>query len=52
MEKVWHFQFTRTADPVQKVPIARRDLTREAPIAKLDKYQLLIFEDIAYVTKD
>jgi len=30
----------------------RRDLELEAAINKLDKYQLLILDDIAYVTKD
>jgi len=29
-----------------------RDLVLEAAITKLDKYQLLILDDIAYVTKD
>jgi DNA replication protein DnaC len=37
---------------VQKLQIARRDLALEAAIAKLDKYHLLILDDIAYVTKD
>jgi DNA replication protein DnaC len=44
--------FARTTDLVQKLQIARRDLALEAAIAKLDKYQLLILDDIAYVTKD
>ena len=30
----------------------RRELGLEAAITKLDKYQLLILDDIAYVTKD
>jgi hypothetical protein len=37
---------------VQKLQIARRDLALEAAIAKLDKYHLLILDDLAYVTKD
>ena len=44
--------FTRTTDLVQKLQQARRDLVLEAAIAKLDKYHLLILDDIAYVTKD
>jgi DNA replication protein DnaC len=32
--------------------VARRELGLEAAITKLDKYQLLILDDIAYVTKD
>ena len=37
---------------MQKLQIARRDLVLEAAIAKLDKYHLLICDDLAYVTKD
>ena len=44
--------FVRTTDLVQKLQIARRDLVLEAAITKLGKYQLLILDDIAYVTKD
>jgi len=55
--------FIRTTDLVQRLQVARRDLElivlgsvhdglREAAINKLDKYQLLILDDIAYVTKD
>ena len=52
VEKGWRVLFTRTTDLVQKLQIARRDLALEAAIAKLDKYHLLILDDIAYVTKD
>jgi DNA replication protein DnaC len=34
---------------VQKLQIARRDLALEAAIAKLDKYHLLVLDDLAYV---
>jgi hypothetical protein len=34
------------------VQVARRELGLEAAITKLDKYQPLILDDIAYVTKD
>src|ERR1051325_5909825 len=34
------------------VQIARRELALEAALAKLDKYHLLILDDIAYVSKD
>ncbi len=47
----WRVLFTRTTDLVQKLQAARRDLQLEAAIAKLDKYHLLILDDIAYVTK-
>ena len=44
--------FTRTSDLVQRLQIARRELALESTIAKLDKYHLLILDDIAYVNKD
>jgi DNA replication protein DnaC len=44
--------FTRTTDLVQKLQIARRELALESAIAKLDRYDLLILDDISYVTKD
>lgn len=52
IENGWRVLFTRTTDLVQKLQIARRDLGLEAAIAKLDKYHLLILDDLAYVTKD
>ena len=52
IEKGWRVLFARTTDLVQKLQIARRDLALEAAIAKLDKYHLLILDDLAYVTKD
>jgi DNA replication protein DnaC len=42
----------RTGDLVQRLQIARRDLALESALAKLDKYHLLILDDIAYVSKD
>lgn len=44
--------FARTTDLVQRLQQARRDLALEAAIAKLDKFHLLILDDISYVTKD
>lgn len=32
--------------------VARRELSLEASIAKQNKYQLLILDDVAYVSKD
>jgi DNA replication protein DnaC len=52
VENGWRVLFTRTTDLVQKLQIARRDLSLEAAIAKLDKYHLLILDDLAYVSKD
>jgi DNA replication protein DnaC len=44
--------FTRTTDLVQRLQVARRELALESALAKLDKYDLLILDDFAYVTKD
>jgi DNA replication protein DnaC len=52
VENGWRVFFTRTTDLVQRLQTARRDLQLEAAIAKLDKYHLLILDDLAYVTKD
>ena len=52
IENGWRVLFTRTSDLVQKLQLARRELALEATIAKLDKYHLLILDDLAYVTKD
>jgi DNA replication protein DnaC len=52
IEKGYRVFFTRTTDLVQKLQQARRDLMLESAIAKLDKFHLLILDDITYVTKD
>ena len=52
VENRWRVLFTRTTDLVQRLQTARRDLALEAAIAKLDKYDLLILDDLAYLTKD
>ena len=39
--------FTRTTDLVQRLQLARRELALEPAIAKLDKYHLLILDDLA-----
>ncbi len=52
IENGWRVLFTRTTDLVQKLQVARRELQLEAAIAKLDKFDLLILDDLAYVSKD
>jgi hypothetical protein len=52
IENGWRVLFARTTDLVQKLQVARRDLALEAAIDKLDKYHLLILDDLAYVAKD
>jgi DNA replication protein DnaC len=43
--------FARTTDLVQRLQAARRDLGLAAAIDKLDKYDLLILDDLSYVHK-
>ena len=50
VENGWRVLFTRTSDLVQRLQIARRELALESALAKLDKYRLLILDDIAYVS--
>ena len=52
IENGWRVLFTRTTDLVQKLQLARRELQLEAALAKLDKFDLLILDDLAYVSKD
>lgn len=44
--------FTRTTDLVQRLQQARHALSLESTIEKLDKYHLLILDDLCYVRKD
>lgn len=52
IENGWRVLFAKTTDLVQKLQVARRDLALEAAIDKLDKYHLLVLDDLAYVAKD
>ncbi|OSI80352.1 IS21 family transposase [Bradyrhizobium canariense] len=52
LENGWRVLFTRTTDLVQKLQVARRELNLEAAINRLDRFDLLICDDLAYVTKD
>lgn len=52
VESGWKVLFTRTTDLVQKLQLARRELGLEAAISRLDRFHLLILDDLAYVTKD
>jgi len=52
VEAGWRVLFTRTTDLVQRLQLARRELALEPAIVKLDKYHLLILDDLAYVSKD
>ena len=44
--------FFRTTDLVQRLQRARHDLALENMLTRLDKFDLLILDDLAYVRKD
>jgi DNA replication protein DnaC len=44
--------YIRTRELIQQLQVANRELRLEAAIAKLDKFHLLILDDISYVAKD
>jgi DNA replication protein DnaC len=52
LEKGWRVFFSRTSELVQRLQVARRELALEAAIGRLDRFDLLILDDFAYVTKD
>jgi DNA replication protein DnaC len=52
VENGWRVLFARTTDLVQRLQVARRELALESAITKLDRYDLLILDDITYVSKD
>ena len=52
VEKGQRVLFVRTSDLVQSLQVARRELNLEGAITRLDRFDLLILDDIAYVTKD
>ena len=52
VENGYRVLFTRTTDLVQRLQVARRELALESLIARLDRFHLLILDDIAYVRKD
>ena len=52
VENGYRVLFTRTTDLVQRLQVARRELTLESQLARLDRYHLLILDDLAYVQKD
>jgi len=44
--------FCSTTDMVQKLQAARRDLSLPSMLNKLDKYDLIVLDDLSYVRKD
>lgn len=52
VEKGYRVLFTRTSELIQKLQVAKRDLSLPAALDKLDKYHCLILDDFGYVKKD
>ncbi|MBD2620147.1 ATP-binding protein [Synechocystis sp. FACHB-898] len=52
VEKGYRVLFTRATDLVQRLQAARQALALESAIEKLDKYHLIILDDLCYVRKD
>ena len=52
VEKGWRVLFARTSELVQRLQLARREFALESAIQRLDRYHLLILDDLVYVTKD
>jgi DNA replication protein DnaC len=46
------YPFMRATDLVQRLQVERQALQLAAAIAKLDRFDLLILDDLSYVTKD
>jgi DNA replication protein DnaC len=52
IDRGWRVLFMRTGELVQRLQAARRDLRLPAELAKLDRFDLLILDDISYVKRD
>ena len=52
LDRGWRVAFTRTGELVQRLQAARRDLRLPAELAKLDRFDLLILDDVSYVRRD
>lgn len=52
VENGYRVLFTRTTDLVQRLQTARQALSLEGAIEKLDKYHLIVLDDLCYVRRD
>ena len=52
IQRGYRVLMARTSDLVQRLQVARQDLALTQEIAKLDKFDLLILDDLSYVRKD
>ena len=52
IDRGYRVHFTRTSDLVQRLQVARREMRLAAEIARLDRFDLLILDDLSYVRRD
>ncbi|MGH2861471.1 MAG: IS21-like element helper ATPase IstB [Solirubrobacteraceae bacterium] len=52
LEKGYRVLYCRTSDLVQKLQVARRELALDSAINRLERFDLLILDDITYLSKD
>jgi DNA replication protein DnaC len=52
IDRGWRVLFTRTGDLVQRLQTARQGLRLPQELAKLDRFDLLILDDLSYVRRD
>jgi DNA replication protein DnaC len=52
IDRDYRVHFTRTSDLVQRLQVARREMRLPAEIARLDRFDLLILDDLSYVRRD
>jgi DNA replication protein DnaC len=50
--KLYRVLFTRTSEIVQKLQAARQSLQLPSALAKLDRFDLIILDDLSYARKD
>ena len=52
IDRGYRVHFTRTSDLVQRLQVARREMRLPAEIAKLERFDLMILDDLSYVRRD
>lgn len=52
IDRGYPVHFTRNSDLVQRLQVARREMRLPVEIAKLDRFDLLILDDLSYVRRD
>lgn len=52
IDRGFRVHFTRTSDLVQRLQVARREMRLPAEITRLDRFDLLILDDLSYVRRD